>query len=245
MSIEDDDRPGDDGVQQPRVSRRRKRIAGVIGLAAVLGGGAYVITAESIDNRATTSRNASAVESLPTGQADSVTNSASASASPSATGKHVAPKVTSTDPEVRDEMSRSPEERIRAAREAAAKNGVSIKHPRTATSVGSEDTGGIIEKNVGSLKEGGSMRIVSAPYDLTGQREMLWAADAGHRVGNVKCSNKLQLSNEDEAKERPTVLLCWRTSAKKSVITVAVVPKGRPDRAKSVAALNEQWNAMH
>ncbi|GAA0538537.1 hypothetical protein GCM10010172_19760 [Paractinoplanes ferrugineus] len=236
----------DDGVDQPRVSRRRKQIAGVLGLAAVLGGGAYAITSEAT-GKSSTAQNAGAVESLPTGEADSVTSSASAPASASATGKQagpILPKVSLTDPVVKEEVSKSPEERIKAAREAAAKGGVSVKHPRTATSVGSPEEGGVTEQNIGSLKEGGSMRIVSAPYDLTGRREMLWAADGGHRVGTAKCTNKLQLSNEDEPTARPTLLLCWRTSAKKSVITVAVVPTGRPNAAKSVAALDKQWNKM-
>jgi hypothetical protein len=83
------------------------------------------------------------------------------------------------------------------------------------------------------------MRIRTARYDLAGQYELAWAADDGERVGNARCTQNLRLAGV--ARERPTMLLCWHTSAGKSVVTLAVTRQGRPSRATSVATIDEQW----
>ncbi|GIM97774.1 hypothetical protein [Paractinoplanes toevensis] len=218
MSIEDD------GVQRPRVSRRRKQLAGVIGLAAVLGGGAYAITSATLGDNSAKTQSVGMIDAVPTES--------------SAPAKQALPKASASS-------FADDQKRIKAAREAAAKARNPVRHARTAASVAAPERGNVTVTNTGSLKEGGSMRVVSAPYDLTGQREMLWIAEPGRRVGDARCTSTIQLSNEGEPAERPTLLLCYRTSAKKSVITVAVVPTGRPDAAKSVAALDQQWAKMN
>jgi hypothetical protein len=61
------------------------------------------------------------------------------------------------------------------------------------------------------------------------------------KVGNVNCTQKIRLSANVKPKERPTLLICWRTSAQKSVYTVAVKRDGQPSQAKSVAAIDKEW----
>ncbi|GIF17757.1 hypothetical protein Ate02nite_04870 [Paractinoplanes tereljensis] len=209
----------------------------MIGLAAVLGGGAYAITSTALGDNSTKPPSVGMIDAVPVSSA--------------ATAKLAGPErpkngaKTSTGSAAIDESDiETPEERIKAAREAATKDGVGVKHPRTQETVTVKDDGGVVESNSGSLKTGGSMRIVSAPFDLTGRRELAWVAGKGRKVGNAECTDKIQLSNEDKPETRPMMLLCWRTSATKSVVTVAVVPKGRPNAATSVAELNKQWAKM-
>jgi hypothetical protein len=90
-------------------------------------------------------------------------------------------------------------------------------------------------------KNGQTMRVVSARGDLTGQRELTWAADAGHQVGAARCTQNFQFSPDSPAAVRPTMLLCWRTSALKSVYVIDVNPKGRPSEADTTAALTWEW----
>jgi hypothetical protein len=85
------------------------------------------------------------------------------------------------------------------------------------------------------------MRIRTARYDLAGQYELAWAADDGERVGNARCTQNLRLAGAGVARERPTMLLCWHTSAGKSVITLATTRQGRPSKPTSAATVDEQW----
>jgi hypothetical protein len=87
------------------------------------------------------------------------------------------------------------------------------------------------------------MRIRTARYDLTGQYELAWAADGGEQVGNARCTQKFRLGGGG-VRERPTMLLCWHTSAGKSVITLATIRKGRPSKLSSTATIDEQWASL-
>ncbi|GAA0916867.1 hypothetical protein GCM10009557_89070 [Virgisporangium ochraceum] len=85
------------------------------------------------------------------------------------------------------------------------------------------------------------MRVVTARGDLTGQREMAWAADDGHRVGNAWCTQNFQFSPDRPASVRPTMLLCWRISDQRSVYVVTVDPSGKPSENDTVAAIDREW----
>jgi hypothetical protein len=86
--------------------------------------------------------------------------------------------------------------------------------------------------------------VVSALGDLSGHRELAWVADGGTPVGKARCSNTIQLSGDAEAAKKPNLLVCWRTSEKKSVYTVAVDLDGDPSERKSVAAINREWRSL-
>lgn len=230
---------------RPRNSRRRKQaIAGAVGLAAVLGGGAFLITDRL------------------TGEADPVSSEVAAPApvgapapgaasmSPVPSGPSAAPKPSATvassaspsAPAASSPKPRTTAERIRDARAAVAKAGDQVRRPLppvngNAAPAASEVT----VTNTGSLREGGTLRVVSARQDLTGHRELRWAADAGEAVGTARCTQNFRLSAGAPAKERPTMLLCWRTSAERSVYTIAVSADGRPSKAASVAVIDQRW----
>jgi hypothetical protein len=92
------------------------------------------------------------------------------------------------------------------------------------------------------LLDNGTIRIMSAQRDLTGQRELSLAADQGRPVGQgIKCTTKVRVSTGAAASARPTMLLCWRTSESRSVVTMAVVPSGEPPTRSSVAIIGEEW----
>ena len=69
------------------------------------------------------------------------------------------------------------------------------------------------------------VRVVAARADLTGQLEMTWAGDAGTKVGASTCTNDIRLTPQQPAKIRPTVMLCWRTSASLSVYVLVINPR--------------------
>jgi hypothetical protein len=89
-----------------------------------------------------------------------------------------------------------------------------------------------------------TMRVVSARADLSGQRELAWAADAGHRVGDAKCTQNFRFNPDSSARVRPTLLLCWRTSATKTVYTVAVDVDHRPSEQASLALIDQVWTKL-
>ena len=90
-------------------------------------------------------------------------------------------------------------------------------------------------------REGATLRVVSAPGNLTGQRELAWVADAGQPVGDAFCSQRFHLGGSLPAGENPALLVCWKLSMLRSVFTVAVNAAGRPSAPFSVAALDREW----
>ncbi|GIF17760.1 hypothetical protein BJ973_009275 [Actinoplanes tereljensis] len=251
MTIEDDDRTGDDGVRgavpERSSSRRRNQVAAAVAGFAILGAGAYAITASIAGNDRTTAQDVGAVVPAPAvttaapsadveGQADSVTPaspSESAPASSAAPGPAApAPRKSTAEPATTEE--------IKQAREKAAKDGhplqrPPVEKPHVAAMSGPVDTRSVPRKD-------GSLRITSARYDLTGQRELLWVADQGKPVGDgINCSQKFKFSNNSEAAVRPNMMVCWLTSPAKSVVTVLVDQGGKPTAAESVEAIKAEW----
>jgi hypothetical protein len=99
--------------------------------------------------------------------------------------------------------------------------------------------------NSGSLaKDHHTLRVVSSHSDLTGQREQAWAADDGHAVGDVRCTQNLHIGVNSTPAVRPTTLLCWRTSATKSVLTVAVDIDHKPSEKASAAKIDQVWQQL-
>ena len=231
--------PDDHGSTAHRRNRRRQQaIAGVAGLA-VLGAGAYLVTAQVVDNTRTETKDAAALAPAPLEpHPPSASESASAEPSESASASASPSAVTPAPPAPSKTLTA--EQRVAKARAAASKAGYPVKRGLVPTA--KVAAGPVSVRNTGSLQQGGTMRIVSAPYDLTGTRELLWAADEGNPAGDdVRCTQNFKLSNDTEARVRPSMLLCWRTSAGKSVVTVAVARKGKPASAASVAVIDREW----
>ncbi|BCY13912.1 hypothetical protein [Actinoplanes sp. L3-i22] len=240
MTKHDDHLPGSEApaaeTATSRPKRRRARaIAGAAGLAAVLGSGAYLTTNRLMAPEASTGAG-TVIAAAP------ATATSSAAATPAESGTDR--QVKSADDH--EDEPKSPAERVAAARKAAAKDGVKITHPLPAQDDPARiaAAGEAKEVTVGSAKQGATMRIVTAHGDLTGQHELAWVAGGVRKHGAVECSNKFKFYNEAEPKTRDNLLVCWRTSVKRSVITVDTKIGGRPAVARSLSVIDREWRKL-
>jgi hypothetical protein len=215
--------------------RRRHAVAGVAGLAVVLGAGAYTLTTQILDrDDPAATRGALAPLVTPPAETPLASPAASSAAASSASASASSVAATSSP-----SISKTVAERIKAARAAAAKDGHPVQRPLVPTG-GMTAQQASVQERTEKIKTG-LLRIVSAKFDLSGQRELLWAADDGKAVGRARCTQNFHFSNNAKAAVRPTMLLCWETSAGKSVATVLVDRTGKPSTAVSVAALEREW----
>jgi hypothetical protein len=129
-------------------------------------------------------------------------------------------------------------QRVAAIRSAAAKKGPGVLRPLPSASAPGEVT------TTTSEQDGGTLKVVSARGDLTGYRELGWVAEPGSKVGAARCSDTIRLSVDAKPVKHPTLLICWRTSARKSVYTLAVKAKGKPSPKDSAAAIDRQWQRL-
>jgi hypothetical protein len=136
------------------------------------------------------------------------------------------------------QTSEKVDQRVAAIRSAAAKKGPGVLRPLPSASAPGDVT------TTTSEQDGGTLKVVSARADLTGYRELGWVADPGEEVGSARCSDTIRLSVDAKPVKHPTLLICWRTSARKSVYTLAVKPKGKPSPKDSAAAIDRQWNRL-
>ena len=248
MTSHDDERPGvSQSVPNRRAVPRRAQVAaGVTGLAVLLGGGAYLIT-DRIVNRddSATTRDVGALapvapvvpsESLPPSAAPSTSASGSPAATTSAAATSASPpaKTSASPAEVPDAVRKQ----IQAARDAAAKDGFPLQRPLP-------QRGKVVpESQISTRTEktsGGTMRITSAKADLSGNHDRVLAADDGTPAGNARCTQQVHFSVDAPPRVIPNLLLCWRISATRSVVTFAVATKGRPSAADSAAVIDREW----
>ena len=224
---------------RPRIRRRRQQIAGAVGLAAVLGGGAFLVTDQLNDDARTVSTDLAAPAAVvPSGSATVADASPAApAAGPSAApASAAAPSAPAPAPATTKAKTRA--QLMEEAKGTAAKAD-NVRRPNPPKIVPADAKVTVTES--GSLAEGGTLKVVSARADLTGQRELSIVADEGVAVGAARCTQNVRFSAGAPAQEKPTLMICWRTSAGKSVYTVAAVRTGRPSAENSVAALNRQW----
>jgi hypothetical protein len=255
-----DDNPAAEGPQSDggggyspvaaRGSRRRRHLMiGAAGLIAVLGAGA-VVTHQVRDDTDTASAvaepevlapiasNPPVAERAPAVDRSAVRPSTAGSSPPVAPSQVAPSQPAAPTPAPVTSTPRTVQERIKAAREAAAKGGAPVQRPlpepAAAAATAAAD---VTEVNVPTA--GGMLKVVSARGDLTGVRELAWVADKGVPVGRARCTSKIRLSPDAPAKTRPTLLLCWNTSATKSAYTIAADPAGPPSKKESVAAIDK------
>jgi hypothetical protein len=209
-----------------RLSRRRREAAiGVLGLA-VLGTGSFLLADKITDDDRGAQKTGAVAQRTPAGRP---------SASPALSGS--APTVSSASPSVAPS----------SAPRSAAKSGTDLLRPpnRQRGKVPRITDDQLTVTRSGDLNtDGATLKVVSARLDLTGQRELSLAADEGLPVGDARCTQNFRFSADAPAVEKPTLLLCWRTSAARSVYTIATSVKGPPSAAASVAAINQRWAEM-
>jgi hypothetical protein len=251
MTIHDDDRPREDSGDQsgrssasarPASGSRRTRIAvGAAGLAVVLGGGAYLITSQLTGDNSAGTGDVGAIgtvvpagtSSAPSGTADAVTAPPS-SAAPSTPFQSIPSPGTSTSAN-----SAAVRKEVDEARAKAAKDGHPLVRPLQAAA--NELPPGAVHTATEKSPDGGTIRVTTAKADLEGQQDLELAADGGTKHGDADCTNKLHFSNNETPRVIPNLLLCWHTSATRSVVTLAVAPKGKPSVANSTAVISREW----
>ena len=225
-------------MMDDRFRNPRKALIGVVGLA-VLGGGAFLVTERLTSDAPVVATETGAL--APPATEDQTPSPAGSSPS-AAAAIGSAPKPSAS-------VSLTPKtlaEILKKARSANAEAGTEVRRPlpplNAAPAVAQDK---LTITRSGSLKEdGATLEVVSARQDLTGQRELAWAADQGQPVGDVRCTQNFRFSAGAPATEKPTLLECWLLSADRSVFTIAVTAKGRPSMAASAAAIHQRWATL-
>jgi hypothetical protein len=229
--------PDADAGAAHRSRRRRQAVIGATGLAAVLGvGGVLVANRPNAETAADTPTVVAKSEKTSPSTSEPSSSPATAASPTAASSPGAEASPGTTDPRARKEVI--------AARKKAAADGVQIQHPIGAKAATVADAD-ISVTNTGNLRSSKStMRLVSAPGDLSGQRELAWVADQGSPVGAARCSQRFRFANEAKPAVKKNLLVCWQTSARKSVYTVTVSVDGKPSKTASVAAIAKKWNQL-
>jgi hypothetical protein len=251
MSISDDDRSG----RNPRSPRRNRLAVISAATAVVLGGGAYLFTSQMGDRDdgtvtgdtgalppAATPPTATPLPFPAVPASAGPSSAGSSSVGPSSAGPPSASKRARVTRPTKVASSAEVRRQIDKARQKAAAEGIPLQRPLAASTAAPAHNADSYAEQSRSLAGGGTMRIMSARYDLSGRREMLWAADRGHPVGDARCTNNFHFSATGVAGVRPTMLLCWHTSDDRSVVVLTV--SKNPSMADSVGMIDKRWNEL-
>lgn len=237
------------------VQRRKQAAVGAVGLLAMLGAGIFVVDQvrgghdqTAVDTGALAPFEADPVTTPSPTPIASRAPSTGASArpgkmprlQPAAASARYSRSAPASPTTATGQPSAAAEETV-----PATGAGPPVHRPLSPPSRATVAAAGIKVVETGSLKEEGrTMRIVSARQDLTGQRELSWVADDREAVGDAWCTQTVRLSSDVEPAKHPTLLVCWRTSAEKSVYTVAVDLSGHPSKKDSVAIIDRVWSEL-
>ncbi|MEU4241238.1 hypothetical protein [Actinoplanes sp. NPDC026619] len=220
VNMHDDGEVYHSAMPERRRRRRTQAIVGAIGLAAVLGPGAYFATAQILD------RQRAATVTQDAGVLVPVMPSEEPAPTPSGTSGSPVLPVRSTMSAVRQSTSPTP---VPSGPSALASGFSGL----------SAQDAGVIEQNFTTAD--GTIRVQAARFDLSGQKDLTMAGDNGRPVGTARCTQNMRFAGDPGVREVPSMLLCWRTSVDRSVITMAVAAAGRPARERSLELLDRQW----
>jgi hypothetical protein len=236
----------DEGVYVSELhrARKRRRLGGIAAAAVVvLGVGSYGLTSWINGQQATAPGDTGALAPIVTGDPSpappfptTVTPSRPSAPAPrlgpgtkAAVRQSTRPSPTPTPPPVSDaEMADAQVSRLLKPRPQASGIGIAATTDDR-VSVRNETT-----------PDGANVRILSARYDITERWRLLYAADLGQPRGLARCTQNFRTDEEQLGRVRPGLLLCWRTSAGRSVVTVAT---GRPQEVYSLGVLEREWAA--
>lgn len=250
MSVRDHEQPSKGGLDESQARSRQQQhrklaATGVTGLAVVLGIAAYLIVGRdggtmTQDTGAVAPVVASSSAAPPSAAPPSVPPSGSST--PGRTTAPAAMRSVAARPGPAD--AESVRKEINAARAKAAKDGIPLQRPLAPPPPRAVRNAESLTEESRETPDGGTMRIISAKYDLSDQREMLWAADAGKPVGPARCTQNFRFAQNSKGAERPTMLLCWRNAEERSVVVLSVVPTGTPSTTQTVNVLVHQWDKL-
>lgn len=256
----------EDRSPEQRGTSRRRTVVGVTGGAAVLLAGGALLVAQTRDTRpaslpeppsgassvaaapaagapapapATASRPAASPAPAPASPAP-----ASPATSPASTGEH----ATGGDAASGKHAAKSGEEtrkEIDQARAKAKADGFALQRPPEAEGAAKMVDESAVKQWTEPIKNG-TVRVTTARQDLTGASALLLAGDQGKPVGGgVSCTNKIRFTRDAPPTTQPTVLLCWRTSSTRSVVTMMAKPGGVPSADANVSIINREWAKLH
>ncbi|WP_189335309.1 hypothetical protein [Actinoplanes ianthinogenes] len=213
-----------------RSLRRRQAVVAVAGAAALLAGGAFLGTQLIEVQQPTLPEPAALAPQTPP--------------SPSAPPTEEPPPQLGAKPTLsaaRAKLSPMPSPSLDADELAASEAADGFLQHLAPASPGTADQQ--VTERIEATRDG-SIRVTTARYDLSGRGQLSLLADQGTMVGSAHCTNRVRFSAGAAAAERPHLMLCWRTSPTRSVVTMAVNRDSRPAATASVAVLEREWAAL-
>ena len=243
MAIDNDDQPGGGVSPSRRLNLRRRIAVGVVGAVAALGVGAYAITSHVVGQDSTAIRDTEApapmVSAGPTLSSAAV---ASGSPSVSAPGSLSVGASASSAAKPSKAVSRAPlgpavQKQIDEARAAAkARRQVTKPLPPPRKVVPDSAVSTRIMQTKASY-----LRITTARADLKNQKDQRMAADEGTKTGNVNCTQRFHFASNAKPRVIPNMMICWRVSASRSVVTLGVTYKGKPSMSTYADVIAREW----
>jgi hypothetical protein len=240
----------DDGYFQPasrRAQRGKKAVVALAGLAALAAGGMFLVTEavpakdHLVPELAVPAPRRTAATRKPQPESPYAAPTRPSPNRPKPKSSPSLPAISAVAPQRSPVPAMSPSmslaQRVVIVRAAALPSPM----PRPVRAAAAEAQNVTVTETGTIRRDGATLRVISAPADLTGQRELSWVVDAGRPVGDAWCSQNFYYGPGVPVGENPALLVCWKTSEMRSVVTVAVNAGSRPSAADSVAALDRQW----
>jgi hypothetical protein len=231
--------------EEHRARKRRRIIAVVTAFGVVLGASSYVGTSLIVSRNDSVTGDTGALAPIVSHEPGTPPAPSGESASPPGPMPGLGPATKSA---VRQSSLPSPTPSASAMtdEEMASRQVSRLIEPRPIGSgmgIAAERAADRAAVNVHNevTPEGANVRVVSARYDLSERRNLLWAADAGKPIGAVRCTKNFKTDDESMALIRPGLMMCWRMSAAKSVIAIAT---GRPQEIYGAAVVDREWASL-
>ncbi|MCO8273176.1 hypothetical protein M1L60_21520 [Actinoplanes sp. TRM 88003] len=238
----EDGRQRDDTISattRPVSFRKRKLAVGAVGLATVLGTGAFLVADragdENIPAEGRVALTPEAAESRFGGTEPDVKRASPTEETPSSSPKASPATVMPSVPaEVR--------KKIEDARRKMAEDGVPVQGAveQQMTSAGQR----LAVTTQETRTKGGTLTVTAARGDLTGQGRLANVSGGVGRHRGVPCSQTFQFSAQAVPAKKDNLLMCWRVTANKSVVAMVVDLDGKPSRDKAVDAIDKKWSEM-
>lgn len=238
-----------------RTTRRRRALLGATGAAAVLASGAFLV-AQTRDGRQESLPEpplmAAASETTPAPAISDGSTPARAAvpstmSTPTRTSSPAASEENEADENhaAKKQSAKEVREEIDKARAKAKADGFPLQRPPEAKGAGRKVDESAVKQWTEPIKNG-TVRVTTARQDLTGGSALLLAGDRGKPVGGgVNCTDKVRFTRDAPAAEQPTLLLCWRTSSARSVVTMMATPEGKPSTDANISIINREWAKLH
>lgn len=225
-------------VHNDRPGMRRRIGVIAVGAAAVLGVGAYAVTANLTGEDSHTAEPGTLTPAVSPSSTPPPASLTTAPATPEDSAPPASPSPVPTTATSRSSVDPKVRKQIDEARANQKKDGIELQRPL-------EDKGRTVPTGLTTTrteeKPWGTIRITTARADLTGQQDLAMAGDGGTLSGRAHCTQKVRFSRNVPARAISNMMLCWRTSADRSVVTMAVAKKGRPTAADGAAVIAREW----